>query len=79
MLFIHTSQPKENKPENNEEEIHELRFQILLMEHHSTKEKTDNNTCPTYHTNNGNHCPVDAQRIEIHEIGNRQEYTYEDD
>ena len=77
MLLIHTSQPKENKPENNEEEIHELRFQILLMEHHSTKEEADDNACPSYHTDNGNHSSVDAERIEVHEIGNRQEYANE--
>ena len=52
---------------------------VIFMENGGSKEKTDNDTATTNHGDDRNHSTGDAQRIEIHEIGNRQEYANEDD
>lgn len=43
------------------------------MEDGGSKEKTDNDTATTNHGDDRNHSTGDAQRIEIHEVCNREE------
>lgn len=73
------SEVEEEHTEQDEEEIHELRLEVLLVEDGCTEEEADDDRTAADHAHDTDHGTRQAERIEIYEVGSREEDADEDD
>ena len=77
--FLLRSEVEEEHTEQDEEEIYELRLEVLLVEDGCTEEEADDDRTTADHAHDTDHGTRQAERIEIYEVGSREEDADEDD
>ena len=74
-----TAQEQEEHGEEDEEEVEELGFEVLLMKDHGAEEEADNDGTSTHHGDDGDHGAIQSEGIEVGEVGGGEEDADEDD
>ena len=73
------SEEQEEHREQDEEEVDEFCFEVLLTEHHCTEEEADDDAAATNHGDDGDHGAIEAESVEVGEVGGGEEHGDEDD
>ena len=73
------SEIEEEHSEQDEEKIHELCLEVLLVEDGCSEEEADDDRTTANHAHDTDHGTRQTERIEIYEVGSRKEDADEDD